>query len=118
MGDDISARMEGAAKITPADVSRAEPVAAAIAAPVRRLSATEALVVPATGTVAPPREADLATRQAARVAAGRLSCTASLAGAPAVALPLARAGDLPVGLSLVGAPGSDHALLAAAAACA
>jgi amidase len=116
MGDDIAARMEGAAKIAPEDMSRAEPVAAAIAALVRRLSATEALVIPATGTVAPHREADLATRQAARVAAGRLSCVGSLAGAPAVSLPLARAGNLPVGLSLVGATGSDHALLAAAVA--
>jgi amidase len=116
MGDGISARMEGAARIGAGDVSRAEPIAAAIAALVRRLSATEALAIPATGTVAPHREADLATRQAARVAAGRLSCVASLAGSPAVSLPLARAGDMPVGLSLVGPPGSDLALLAAAAA--
>ncbi|MGH2989659.1 MAG: amidase, partial [Solirubrobacterales bacterium] len=64
---------------------------------------------------APPRDADSETRQGARVAAGGLSCLASLAAAPAVSLPLARVGGLPVGVSLVGPPGSDRSLLAAAA---
>ncbi|MGH2993000.1 MAG: amidase family protein [Solirubrobacterales bacterium] len=106
--------MENAARIAPADVARAEPVAAAVAAPVRRLSANETLVIPATGTVPPTRDADADARQKARVAAGRLSCLASLAGAPAVSLPLATVGGLPVGVSLVASPGSDHTLLAAA----
>jgi amidase len=114
LGADVAARIEGAARVTAPDVARAEPVAASVAARVRRLSGTEALVIPAAGTIAPPRDADPDTRQAARIAAGRLSCVASLAGAPAVSLPLAKVGALPVGLSLVAPPGSDHALLAAA----
>jgi amidase len=114
LGEDIAARMERAATITPADVTEAEPVAAAVAARIGRLGGDEALVIPATGTVAPTRDADADARQAARVAAGRLSCIASLAGAPAVSLPLATVHDLPVGVSLVASPGCDRTLLAAA----
>jgi amidase len=115
-GADIATRIEGASRIGAADVARAEPVAAAVAARVGRIGANDVLAIPATGTVAPPRDADADTRQAARVAAGRLSCLASLAGAPAVALPGPSVDGLPVGVSLVGAPGSDRSLLAAARA--
>ena len=46
----------------------------------------------------------------------RMSCLASLAGAPALSLPAAGAVPVaPVGICLVGAPGSDAALLALAA---
>jgi amidase len=116
MGADVAKRMEGAARVGADDVARAEPVAAAVAKQVRRLGVAEALAIPATGTVAPLRDADADTRQAARVAAGRLSCVASLSGSPAVSLPLASVDDLPVGVSLVGPPGSDLTLLAAATA--
>jgi Asp-tRNA(Asn)/Glu-tRNA(Gln) amidotransferase A subunit family amidase len=44
----------------------------------------------------------------------RMCCLAPLAGAPAVSLPLAGR-TAPVGLCLVGAPGSDTALLELAA---
>ena len=44
----------------------------------------------------------------------RLTTIAPLGGAPAVSLPLASADGLPVGLSLVGRPGEDERLLAAA----
>jgi len=116
MGADVAKRMEGASRVGADDLARAEPAAAAVAKQVQRLGVAEALAIPATGTVAPLRDADADTRQAARVAAGRLSCVASLSGAPAVSLPLATVGDLPVGVSLVGPPGSDLRLLAAATA--
>jgi amidase len=48
------------------------------------------------------------------VGAGQLTCLATLAGAPSVSLPLAAVGGLPVGIGMVGAPGADAALLAAA----
>jgi amidase len=115
LGPDVAARVKRAAGFGPADVADAEPVAAGVADALRRLRADEALLIPAAGAVAPTRDADPQARERARVAAGRLSCIASLAGTPAVALPLATVGGLPVGISLVGRPGSDHALLAAAA---
>lgn len=115
-GPDVVARFERAAGFTKADVEQAEPVAHAVAAAVARLGPGEALVLPATGTPAPAREAGADERERARVSAGQLTSIATLAGAPAVAMPLLEVRGLPVGISLVGAPGSDVSLLAAAAA--
>ena len=116
LGPDIAARMEGAARVSKRDVVEAEGPAGEVAMRVRRLAPDEALVLPTTGTPAPGRDAGVDARQAARVAAGRLSCLASLSATPAVSLPLAKAGDLPLGIGLVGPPGADLALLAAAVA--
>jgi amidase len=113
LGPDVEARLERASGFGPDDVARAEPVARAIAAAVGRLDPREVLVLPTTGTPAPGREADAGERERARVSAGQLTSIATLAGAPAISMPLIEVGD-PVGLSLVGAPGSDLSLLAAA----
>jgi amidase len=54
-----------------------------------------------------------------RTAVGRileLTCIAGLTGLPQVSLPLARHGNVPVGVSLIGWRGSDETLLALAAA--
>ncbi|HSD22756.1 MAG TPA: amidase [Solirubrobacterales bacterium] len=116
LGPDIAARLERAAGFGPKDVATAEPVAGAVAAAVARLGPDEALVLPTTGTPAPGRDADAGERERARVSAGQLTSIATLAGAPAISMPLLRIGQagIPVGLSLVGAPGSDLSLLAAA----
>jgi len=113
LGPDIAARLERASGFGPDDVDGARPVADAIAAVIRRLRPDEALVLPTTGTPAPGREADGEERETARVSAGRLTSIATLAGAPAISMPLL-GGGAPVGLSLVGAPASDRSLLAAA----
>jgi amidase len=113
LGPDIASRLERASEFGRDDVAGAEPVASAIAAAVSRLRPGEALVLPTTGTPAPGREADADERERARVSAGQLTSIATLAGAPAISLPLLDVGA-PVGLSLVGAAGSDLSLLAAA----
>ncbi|HEY1238045.1 MAG TPA: amidase family protein [Solirubrobacterales bacterium] len=113
LGPDIAARLERAAGFGPGDVAEAEPVTETIAAAVARLGPDEALVLPTTGTPAPGRTADADERERARVSAGQLTSIATLAGAPAVSIPLIDVGS-PVGLSLVGPPGSDLSLLAAA----
>ncbi len=115
LGPDIAARLERAAGFGEADVAKAEPVARTLASAVAELKATEALVLPTTGTPAPGREADGDERERARVSAGQLTSIATLAGAPAISLPLLDVG-CPVGISLVGPPGSDLSLLAAASA--
>jgi amidase len=112
-GSDIAARLERAAGFGPNDGAAAEPVARAVAVAVARLPPDEALVLPTTGTPAPGRHGDADERERARVSAGQLTSIATLAGAPAISMPLLEVGT-PVGLSLVGAPGSDHSLLAAA----
>jgi amidase len=116
LGPDIAARFERAAGFGQRDVEEAEPAALAVATAVARLGPDEALVLPATGTPAPGREAGGDERERARVSAGQLTSIATLAGAPAVAMPLLEVRGLPVGISLVGAPGSDLSLLAAVAA--
>ena len=113
LGPDIAARLERAAGFGPDDVARAGPVASAIAIAVSRLRPDEALVLPTTGTPAPGREAEADERERARVSAGELTSIATLAGAPAISMPLFEVGN-PVGLSLVGRPGGDLSLLAAA----
>ena len=114
LGPDIAARLERAAGFGPDDVEKARPVAEAVADAVARLRPNEALVLPTTGTPAPGREADADERERARVSAGQLTSIATLARAPAVSMPLLDVGGLPVGLSLVGSPGADLSLLAAA----
>jgi amidase len=113
LGPDIAARLERAAGFGPDDVAGAEPVASAIAAVVSQLRPDEALVLLTTGTPAPGREAEVDERERARLSAGQLTSIATLAGAPAISMPLLEVGN-PVGLSLVGRPGSDLSLLAAA----
>ena len=113
LGPDIAARLERAAGFGPDDVAGAEPVASAIAAAVSRLRADEALVLPTTGAPAPDRRAGPDERERARVSAGQLTSIATLAGAPAISMPVLEVGN-PIGLSLVGRPGSDLSLLAAA----
>lgn len=76
------------------------------------------LLLPATHDVAPP----LGTAPEALDAYGEctlaLTSLASLAGAPQVSIPACTVDGAPVGLSLVGAPGSDRMLLAYAQAAA
>ena len=115
LGPDVAARLERAAGFTRGDAEEAAPVAQALAAAVARLEPNESLVLPATGTPAPGREADADERERARVSAGQLTSIATIAGAPAISMPLLNVRGLPVGLSLVGAPGADLMLLAATA---
>jgi amidase len=115
LAPDIAARLERAAGFSPEDVAEAKPVARALAASVAGLGPGEALVMPTTGTPAPGRDAAAEERERARVSAGQLTSIATLAAAPAVSIPLLHL-QAPVGLSLVGAPGTDLSLLAAASA--
>jgi Asp-tRNA(Asn)/Glu-tRNA(Gln) amidotransferase A subunit family amidase len=70
-----------------------------------------ALVLPASSSVAPPRDLPDGAGEDVRAATLRLTFLASLAGLPAVVAPVLRVGALPAGLCLAGAPGSDRALL-------
>jgi amidase len=80
------------------------------------LAGGAALVLPAAATVAPPPDLAGAAKAGLRSRTLTLTCVAGLAGAPAVVVPnRPGAAMLPAGACLVGLPGDDEALLAAAA---
>jgi amidase len=75
----------------------------------------DALVMPAACGVAPLLTLHSTAMDELRRRTLNLTCAAGLAGAPAVSLPLATVGDLPVGVCVVGRPGQDEQLLDLAA---
>ncbi|PNH09034.1 Amidase 1, partial [Tetrabaena socialis] len=69
------------------------------------------IALPTTPGPAPPVNTPPAQLDAWRTRLISLTSIAGLAGLPQVHLPLARVDGLPVGLGLIGPPGSDEALL-------
>jgi amidase len=74
------------------------------------------LCMPTTPFPAPPRGLSLTALDPLRARIGCLTAHGGLTGVPQVSLPGATAGGLPVGLSILGARGSDAALVAVARA--
>jgi amidase len=70
------------------------------------------LCLPTTPTPAPLRGERISARRSVRTRIGMLTCIAGTTGRPQINLPLAAVGGLPVGLSLLGARGTDEVLLA------
>jgi amidase len=68
--------------------------------------------LPTTPTPAPLRGERLSARDALRARISALTCIAGTTGTPQLNLPLAEVSGLPVGLSLLGARGSDEGLIA------
>ncbi len=76
-----------------------------------RLPPGTMLLQPAASTPAPPPQITDKNKAAMRAGTLRLTCVASIAGLPAVAVPAAQVDGLPVGLCLVGTRGSDRGLV-------
>lgn len=98
---------------------RPEEVAAALAdrqevmSRMRTLLAGDTVVcLPTAPTTAPPRSQTMSERRPLTSRIVQLTCPAGTIGAPQINLPWAEAEGLPVGLSLLGAPGSDEMLIA------
>ena len=81
----------------------------------RLLGADGVLLLPTMPDTAPRLRDDDAALETYRNAALRLLCIAGLAGFPQLSLPLASREGAPLGLSLLGPPGSDASLVAIAA---
>ncbi|MBN9022453.1 MAG: amidase [Rhizobiales bacterium] len=73
------------------------------------------LLMPTLPTIAPRLDDSEETFEAFRARALSILCIAGLAGLPQISLPLATLKGCPLGLSLVGPPGRDRALIAFAA---
>ena len=115
LGDDVMARFTAAAAVTGSQAAGARAVAARARADLTGWLDGAVLVLPTAPGPAPPRAAGAAEIDDVRGRTLRMCCLAPLAGAPAVSLPLT-GGVAPVGLCLVGAPGTDTALLTLAEA--
>jgi aspartyl-tRNA(Asn)/glutamyl-tRNA(Gln) amidotransferase subunit A len=79
----------------------------------------DVLIAPAAGDVAPRIDDPMVTVKGARVPArahlGLFAQPISFIGLPVIAAPLKRPGQLPLGIQLIGAPGSEATLFAVAA---
>lgn len=115
-GPGTKERFAYAATITPAQVEAAKARRRAIRAQVDALLGADGVIVLPTS----PRVAPLRGTPADKVEveyrnqAQRILCIAGLAGLPQISLPMAQLDGLPLGLSLIGARGSDRALIALA----
>ncbi|MEV0070846.1 amidase [Amycolatopsis sp. NPDC050768] len=108
LGADVRDRFAYARTVTSEGASRAAEVVSSARTEIRENLADRVLILPTTPTVAPLGHAEI---QPVRQATLRLTCLASIAGAPALSIPLRTREGLPCGLCLVASPGRDHDLL-------
>ena len=108
LGADVRTRFRHAASVDRADAHAAYAVVESARTRLRDLVGDRVLVLPTASSVAPMPGRGLET---VRESTLRLTCLAALAGAPAVSLPVDTRDGLPCGVSLLAAPGRDHALL-------
>ena len=111
-GPGVAERFVVARTLPEADALAGQVVRRRMQARLRPLLAGGAvLVYPTSPSPAPLLTASPAEQQRVREATLCVTAIAGLAGLPEVTLPAATVGGVPVGLSLVGAAGSDRALL-------
>jgi amidase len=114
-GPGVRERFAAAATLDPAEVEEARALRGAVRRHMASLLVPgTVLLLPSAPGVAPRRDADAGVFDALRAAALQLLCPAGHAGLPQVSLPLGRLDGLPLGLSVMGAAGSDEQLLALA----
>lgn len=115
-GPGIAARFETASQVTDREVADAHIVRQRVRALVLQATADgRVLLVPGAAGPAPTALNDRARLELQRQRTLRLTCLAGLAGVPVVVTPLASVEGLPLGIGLIGAPGSDRQLIAEAA---
>ena len=111
----IEARWQAARTISALRADEASRAAARVSARVRALLGADGIaVLPSAASVAPRRDAEAAAVDAVRLRTMAITCIAGLAGLPQVSIPFAAAtpgAAPPVGVSLLGPPGSDRALI-------
>ena len=108
LGGDVRTRFRAAASVEEAEAQAAHDTIVKARARITDLLGDRVLVLPTTPSVAPRPGRGL---EAVRASTLRLTTLASIAGAPAVSLPLTTRDGLPCGVSLLAAPGRDRALL-------
>lgn len=115
-GPGVKERFDYAATITEETFRAAETERQALSTPLRdTVRNGTILCVPTSPCPAPLRSSSEADLDKVRNRIIELTALAGLAGLPQVTVPVATADNAPVGLSLIGAPGSDRSLLDLAA---
>jgi amidase len=110
---EVADRYRSASVISDAEVEAARVSRQAVIDRMTAVLADGAVVcLPTTPTSAPLRGERLSTRDILRPRISTLTCIAGTTGAPQINLPLAEVDGCPVGLSLLGARGSDEMLIA------
>ncbi len=114
---DVQARFDSGAAVTNAEFQQAGKTRSRLRTALIALldGPPTALVVPSAAGPATRLDADPASLAEIRTATLRLTCIAGIGGLPGLGLPLAEIGGLPLGVCLVGPPGTDRALLGIAA---
>jgi Asp-tRNA(Asn)/Glu-tRNA(Gln) amidotransferase A subunit family amidase len=107
----VEERFRIAAAVDAGEADAARTVLHVAAGHLRAVLRDRTLLMPAAATPAPARSAPAAEIDRVRAATLRLTCLAGAAGAPALSAPLLTVDGAPLGLCLVGRPGSDAALI-------
>ena len=112
---EVGERYIAGRSITDEEVEEAKPARRAIVDRMGGLLAAGTVIcLPTTPFPAPPKDQKLSERQAPRSRIAVLTPIAGTIGAPQISLPVAEVDGMPVGLSLLGAPGTDESLIAIA----
>ena len=110
---EVAERYRFASAISDAEVEAAKATRATIIEHMTAILDDGTVVcLPTTPTPAPPLGERLSTRNSLRPRISTLTCIAGTTGTPQINLPLAEVDGLPIGLSLLGAKGSDEMLIA------
>lgn len=116
LGPDVRERISAASNITRGEYLAASGVQRNVKLRFESmLKDGRVLVMPTVSAPAPLRNASVAELNRQRQADLRFLCMASLAGLPQVSIPALTVHGAPLGLSIIGAPGTDAALLDLAA---
>lgn len=111
-GPGIRERLAMASKVTAAEAEAARGVLAETRAHIRRVATPGTLMaLPTAPCIAPLVGGGAGEMDHFRSRVMRLTCTAGVAGLPQITLPAGTVDGCPVGLSFIGWPGGDEALL-------
>jgi len=109
---EVTERYILAKNISDAEINSAEEVKAQVNGRMSQLLIDGTVIcLPTTVGPAPPVSQKLSERTDLRLKTSQLTCIAGTTGGPQISLPLTRVNGLPVGISLLGAPGDDETLI-------
>lgn len=114
-GPGVRGRFAAAATLDPTEVAEARALRETIRSRMLEVTADAILLLPTAPGIAPLLQTPEPKLDAFRARALEILCPAGHAGLPQISMPAGRIDGCPVGLSVAGAPGTDHVLLDLAA---